>query len=342
MSHKGSHNDDSGNPPVGCPYHMNTGGGRETGAAGEKPGNPNVYGQSDLTYNDYLKVSELLNLQVPQSEPAHHDELLFIVIHQAYELWFKLILHEMQNAIRYMREKNVLRAHHFMKRICEIMKLLVQQIHILETMTPAEFLQFRDRLMPASGFQSIQYREIEFLAGLKDESYLVHFKNRPEFLAILKNRMTEPDLKSAYYELLHNLGEQLGDRRGSIDVQGASRGSGMSRKMPKDAAQLEYRIKFDSKMSPSELETAKMSIMNAILPIYQHQERHLALYLLSESLVEFDEYFSLWREHHVRVVERVIGFKQGTGGSSGVGYLRSTTAKKIFPLLWEVRTYLEK
>jgi tryptophan 2,3-dioxygenase len=339
MSGKGS---DSSNPPVGCPYHIPTGVSAETGAAGEKPGNPNVYGQSDLTYNDYLKVSDLLNLQVPQSEPEHHDELLFIVIHQAYELWFKLILHEMQTSIQYMREKNVLRAHHFMKRICEIMKLLVQQIHILETMTPAEFLQFRDRLMPASGFQSIQYREIEFLAGLKDESYLAHFKNRPEFLKILKDRMVQPDLKSAYYELLHELGETLGDRRGSIDQAGAHKPS----RMPKDAAALEYRIKFDaqyvSKADPKDIEAARMSIMNAILPIYQHQERHLALYLLSESLVEFDEYFSLWREHHVRVVERVIGFKQGTGGSSGVGYLRSTTTKKIFPLLWEVRTYLEK
>jgi tryptophan 2,3-dioxygenase len=324
----------SNNPPPGCPYHISP----DAGAAGEKPGNPNVYGQSDLTYNDYLKVSDLLQLQVPQSEPPHHDELLFIVIHQAYELWFKLILHEMQNSIRYMREKNVLRAHHFIKRICEIMKLLVQQIHILETMTPAEFLQFRDRLMPASGFQSIQYREIEFLAGLKDESYLAHFKNRPEFLKILKDRLVQPDLKSAYYELLHNLGEQLGDRRGTIE-RGNEKGAKL---MPKDAAALEYRIKFDAKMDPKEIETAKMSIINAILPIYQHQERHLALYLLSESLVEFDEYFSLWREHHVRVVERVIGFKQGTGGSSGVGYLRSTTTKKIFPLLWEVRTYLEK
>ena len=233
-----------------------------------------------------------------------------------------------------------------MKRICEIMKLLVQQIHILETMTPAEFLQFRDRLMPASGFQSIQYREIEFLAGLKDESYLVHFKNRPDFLAILKDRMKQPDLKSAYYELLHSLGEQLGDRRSATDRRGSldRRGSIDSHGtvMPQDASALEYRIKFDSKMDAKERETAKSSIMRAILPIYQHQERHLALYLLSESLVEFDEYFSLWREHHVRVVERVIGFKQGTGGSSGVGYLKSTTSKKIFPLLWEVRTYLRK
>jgi tryptophan 2,3-dioxygenase len=288
-------------PPPGCPYHV---------------GSPNVYGESDLTYNDYLKIPELLKLQVPQSEPAHHDELLFIIIHQAYELWFKLILHEMENSIRYMQSKSVLRARHFMKRSVEIMKLLVGQIHILETMTPAEFLQFRDRLMPASGFQSIQYREIEFLAGLKDETYLKHFKNRPDFLEILKKRMTETDLKSAYYHLLWELRGELGAT------------------MPKDAAELER--------APEISEENKRAIMTAILPIYQQQEKHHALYLLSEALVDFDQYFSLWREHHVRVVERIIGFKQGTGGSTGVGYLRSTTIKKMFPYLWEVRTYLEK
>lgn len=278
-----------------------------------------MHGESDLTYNDYLKIPELLKLQMPQSDPAHHDELLFIIIHQVYELWFKLILHEMENAIRFMNERKVLRAHHFMKRVNEIMKLLVQQIHVLETMTPAEFLEFRDRLMPASGFQSIQFREVEFLAGLKDESYFGHFKNRPEFLEILKRRASQPDLRSAYYDLLHGLGSQLGDRRGMI--KGPA--------MPVDASKLEARGE-------------KEAIIQAILPIYQDQENHLSLYLLSESLVDFDQYFGLWREHHVRVVERIIGFKRGTGGSSGAEYLISTTKKKLFPLLWEVRTYLEK
>jgi tryptophan 2,3-dioxygenase len=306
-------------PPRGCPMH----GGGEA---------PSIYGRSDLTYNDYLKIPELLKLQIPQSEPAHHDEMLFIVIHQVYELWFKLILHEMENAIRFMNERKILRAHHFMKRITEIMRLLVQQIHILETMTPAEFLEFRDRLMPASGFQSIQFREMEFLAGLKDESYYKHFKNRPEFIAILKDRMEKPDLKSAYYDLLNALGAQLGDRRSTI--KGST--------MPKNAAALEARIIYDKDLPQAEAAEMKQQIIQAILPIYQDQENHLPLYLLSESLVEFDEFFGLWREHHVRVVERVIGFKRGTGGSSGVEYLQSTTSKKIFPFLWEVRTYLEK
>ena len=279
--------------------------------ASSQSGNaPNSYGQSDLTYNDYLKVPELLSLQVPLSKPAHHDELLFIIIHQAYELWFKLILHEIQTAIQHMEKKEVLRAHHFIKRTVEIMKLLVSQIHILETMTPVEFLEFRDRLMPASGFQSLQFREIEFRVGLKDERYLQFFKNRPEMIKALKRRMKEADLRSAYYDLLRALGF----------------------KMPEKASELE--LKGDTK--------AKERIVKAILPIYQNPSNHLPLYLLSESLVDFDQYLSLWREHHVRTVERIIGFKKGTGGSSGAEYLRTTSSKKCFPSLWEVRTHLER
>lgn len=295
----------------GCPYG---GGGPSDGdsqaAAFGSDGHPSTYGRDDLTYNSYLMVPELLKLQVPQSEPAHHDELLFIVIHQAYELWFKLILSEIEVSMKYMRELKVLRAQHFLKRVTEILKLLVQQIHILETMSPVEFLEFRDRLMPASGFQSTQFREIEFVAGLKDERYLSFFKNRPEMLAILKARLDGPDLRDAYYELLKGLGFAV----------------------PAEASALER--KDDS--------SVKAAILAAIKPIYQHPDDHLPLYLLSESLIEFDQYLALWREHHVRVVERVIGFKRGSGGSSGVEYLRSTTSKKCFPLLWEVRTHLEK
>jgi tryptophan 2,3-dioxygenase len=286
----------------GCPYH----------AAGSSAGgsDPSIYGRSDLTYNSYLKVEELLALQVPRSEPAHHDELLFIVIHQAYELWFKLVLAELDLAMRFMGEGQVLRAHHFLKRVCEVMKLLVQQIHVLETMAPADFLEFRDRLMPASGFQSLQFRELEFVAGLKDESYLTYFKNRPEMLATLERRLAEPDLRAAYYEMLRRL----------------------SFAVPENASELERA---------GHGETLE-AILDALLPIYQRTEDHLALFLLTESLVEFDQYLSLWREHHVRVVERVIGFKRGTGGSSGAEYLRSTTQKRCFPLLWELRTRLKK
>jgi tryptophan 2,3-dioxygenase len=266
---------------------------------------------SNLTYNSYLKVPELLSLQVQQSKPAHHDELLFIVIHQAYELWFKLILHEMENTIRYMKERNTLRAYHFMNRAVQILKLLVQQIHILETMAPVEFLAFRDHLMPASGFQSAQFREIEFLAGLKEEAFLKVFKNQPEFFARLEKRLREPDIRSAYYDMLM--------------AQGF--------KIPENAADLERKGCSDK---------IREEIARGLVPIYQNTVDYLPLHLLSESLVEFDEYLGLWREHHVRVVERVIGAKRGTGGSEGVNYLKSTTSKKCFPALWEVRTYLVK
>ncbi len=124
---------------------------------------PTVYGQSDLTYNGYLKVPELLGLQLPQSDPAHHDELLFIVIHQSYELWFKLVLHEMNQAIVHLQKAELLKANHFLSRIVEVMKILVPQIHILETMKPVDFLQFRNWLRPASGFQSLQFREFRYL-----------------------------------------------------------------------------------------------------------------------------------------------------------------------------------
>ena len=138
--------------------------------------------ETGKTYGEYLKVPELLSLQQPQSTPAHHDEMLFIIIHQAYELWFKQILHEMECTRNSMKRGKILRAAHTMKRVHAIMELLVKQIHILETMTPAEFLQFRDKLNPASGFQSLQFRELEFLADLKQEKYLKSFAAQPERL----------------------------------------------------------------------------------------------------------------------------------------------------------------
>lgn len=289
--------DETRSPPPGCPMHL------------PADGEPTAYSATDLSYNDYLKVPELLDLQHPQSEPKHHDEMLFIIIHQAYELWFKLVIHEITDALAFLGEGEVLRAHHRLKRVVEIFKLLVPQIHILETMTPVDFLQFRDRLKPASGFQSLQFREVEFMAGLKDEKYLKHFANRPEVVQALRERLSGPDLRSSYYTALAKLGLA----------------------MPADAA-----LREDAK-EPG----IAHAIMQAILPIYQDPHHNLPLYLLSEALVEFDEYLSLWREHHVRVVERIIGFKTGTGGSSGSEYLRSTTSKKCFPLIWETRTHLE-
>ena len=263
----------------------------------KKPDEPKAVKTEDLTYNDYLKVPELLALQVPQSDPAHHDEMLFIIIHQAYELWFKLMIHELEFAKEFMGKANVLRARHFVHRCVEILKVLVKQIHILETMEPAEFLRFRDKLNPASGFQSMQFREIEFMVGLKERRYLMFFKSRPDLVAKLEKRLNEPDLSDAFYGMLKKLGHKV--------------------ETPEES-----------------LATLKV--------IYEKPDGNIALYLLAESLIEFDQYLGLWREHHVGVVERIIGAKTGTGGSSGVNYLRSTLGKRAFPLLWEVRTVLEK
>ncbi|MBK9055743.1 MAG: tryptophan 2,3-dioxygenase [Chloroflexi bacterium] len=263
-----------------------------------------------MTYNDYLKVPELLQLQELKSEPPHHDEMLFIVIHQAYELWFKLILHEMEKAIGLMQQQKIMPARHFLHRVGEIMKLLINQIHILETMTPADFLQFRDRLEPASGFQSVQFREVEYVMGLKDTRYLRMFHNRPDLEAVLHKRLAEPDLRTAYYGLLREMGYALPD---DVSVEG----------LEGNAA-------------------AEAQLLAALKSIYQDPLEHMPIYVLSESLVDLDEYMNLWRYHHVRVVERIIGHKPGTGGSSGIGYLQKTTVKRCFPYLWRVRTELTK
>ncbi len=270
---------------------------------------PRAFGEDDLTYGSYLKVPELLQLQTPQSDPAHHDEYLFIIIHQTYELWFKLMLHEVENTLEFMKRDMVLRARHFVNRVVEIMRVLVSQIHILETMEPVEFLQFRSRLMPASGFQSVQFRELEFMVGLKQPRYLGFFEHDPEAQATLQARLDSTDLRTAYYQMLGRLGFELPD-----DVSSAA-------------------LEADDE--------AREALLTALRPIYESRDDYLSLYLLTESLIDLDEQLSLWRFHHVRVVERIIGFKRGTGGSSGVSYLTSTVGKKAYPYLWEVRTYLE-
>lgn len=271
---------------------------------------PRTLGSKDLTYNDYLKVNEMLSLQQPVSEPVHHDELLFIIIHQAYELWFKLILAELERAMDEMEKGEALRARHFTHRVVEIMRVLIQQIHVLETMDPVEFLHFRDRLNPASGFQSLQFREVEFVCGLKSEMYLKYFQSRPDQRAILEKRMHSRDLRETYMMCLKAHGFKIDPKW--------------------------------IKHFPYENESECRKFYEVLLPVYQNPNNHLPLYLLSESLVDLDQGLALWREHHVRVVERLIGFKRGTGGSSGVEYLKSTTAKKCFPLLWDIRTELKK
>ena len=231
---------------------------------GSVPTNPKVIEKSDLTYNDYLKVPELIGLQGLLSKPPHHDEMLFIIIHQAYELWFKLVLHEFDQAMDHMEKREPLKAHHFVKRVVEIFRVLLGQIHILETMRPVDFLQFRDQLMPASGFQSLQFREVEFTAGMKDDSYLKYFQSRPEVVAALRKRLDGRDLNGTYLKMLKEIGYSVPEK--------------------------------DSEANREE-------VLQGLKGIYQNPNDHLEVYLLSESLLDLDQSLAFWREHHAKVVE---------------------------------------
>ena len=271
---------------------------------------PDNYGvNSPLSYNKYLRVADLIGLQNCLSDPAHHDELLFITVHQAYELWFKQILHEIDAVISQTNENRLTAAARSLRRVVEIEKLLINQIHILETMTPISFLGFRDELNPASGFQSMQFREIEFASGLKQESILHEFQNDEFAYERLQKRFAEPDLSEAFYGALRARG---------LDAPANENGS--------DEAESKWRY-------------GKRT--QAVLEVLTHFEERPEEFQLAEALLEHDEYFSLWRSHHIKMVERMVGTKRGTGGSEGVGYLRTTLNKKFFPELWEARTYLD-
>jgi len=238
----------------------------------------------ELSYGAYLKVPELLQLQKGLSR--EHDELLFIVAHQVYELWFKVVLFELEATRDRIDADDVFFARHHLHRVYVIEKLLVEQIEVLETMSPQDFLAFRSKLAPASGFQSVQFREIEFLSGLKEPKYVARLEATPAEMDRLRERLDAPSVEDAFRALLR--------RRGS----------------------------------PS------------LLEVFRDRERHGDLFDLCEALLDHDEIFAHWRARHVLMVERQIGSKTGTGGSSGGRYLRSTLGKRFYPELWEVRSQL--
>lgn len=262
-------------------------------------GLPKTDDEPGVTYGDYLKVRELIALQKLESDPPQHDETLFIIIHQVYELWFKQLLHEADAIIAHMDRDEPLSAHRLLRRSIEIQRVLVNQIAVLETMTPMDFLKFRDHLMPASGFQSSQFRELEYVAGLKERGYLRNYTEGSEEYRRLEARLAQPSIGDAFYGLL---------RRRGFDL-------------PDDGSDHEARIR-------------------EVMRIYVEADRHYDLFLLAESLIEFDETFSLWRLRHIKMVERMIGSKTGTGGSEGAAYLMKTVERKFFPDLWELRSYL--
>jgi aminocarboxymuconate-semialdehyde decarboxylase len=268
--------------------------------------------QEKLTYSSYLKVPELLELQQLQSQPARHDELLFIVIHQTYELWFKELLHDLEAVVRCLQavarkpqdRDEVYEAARLLRRCTEIMRVLVTQFTILETMLPTHFLAFRDKLQPASGFQSQQFRQIEFLCGLKDEK-LLHMHEQEEHRE-LERRLREPSLHDVLFEALKSLG-----------------------KLPVYAPDATERDRFEARAE-------------AIRDVYEDERNFRDWIDVCERLTEFDELMVGWRLRHIQMVERTIGMKTGTGGSAGSSYLRLTLDKQFFPELWEARTMLRK
>ena|SRR5205085_2481089 len=265
-------------------------------------GLPDREDEQRLTYGGYLRVPELIGLQQLRSDPVQHDETLFIIIHQVYELWFKQLLHELDTIIRRLNADETLMAHRLLRRCIEIERVLINQVAVLETMTPTDFLAFRDHLRPASGFQSFQFREIEYVSGLKDERFLRGYAEGSEEHGRLAARLAQPSVLEAFYDLL---------RRRGFDL-------------PADG----------------EDPTAHERRVRQLLRIYEDAENYYSLFLLAESLIEYDEMFAMWRLRHVKMVERMIGTKSGTGGSEGAAYLHKTVERKFFPELWEVRNYL--
>jgi tryptophan 2,3-dioxygenase len=258
-----------------------------------------------VTYSSYLKIDELLTLQQPRSTGPEHDEMLFIVIHQVYELWFKELLHEFDRVRRLLEEDEPHRTQHTLKRILTILKVMVAQLDILETMTPLEFLTFRERLEAASGFQSDQFRQVEFVLGAKSDHAIARFPENSRARAALEQRFREPTLWDAFLRYLSREGYVVPQEELTRDVTKA--------------------------VEPSP------DIQRILIEIYRTDSKNAEL---CERLVDLDEGMQEWRYRHVKMVERTIGRKPGTGGSSGAEYLRGTLSRALFPDLWEIRAQL--
>ena len=248
-----------------------------------------------MTYADYLALDQLLGAQKPLSDL--HDEMLFIVIHQTKELWIKQMLHELGLAVRFVGEDRLAEGYKAMARISRIQAVMTLSWDVLSTLTPVDYLKFRDVLGTSSGFQSAQFRELEFRLGLKEPNFINHYEEGSRERARLERALEEPSLREASHEALRRAGFDLGD--GSV--------------APVAAAWLE---------------------------VYRNADRWFELYELAEKLVDIDDSLAGWRHKHVLTVERIIGNKQGTGGSAGAPYLRSTLEKRVFPELWSLRTQL--
>ncbi len=259
-----------------------------------------------MSYGDYLRLDRVLDAQEPLSQA--HDELLFIIQHQTSELWMKLAIHEIRSAMRAIRADELRPAFKMLTRVARIFEQLNNQWDVLRTMTPSEYTDFRNSLGQSSGFQSWQYRAIEFLAGNRNTAMLGPHSHRPEVMAELEAILAEPSLYDEALLLLARNGFDIGA----------------------DAERESWR----------ETRAENPKVLAAWKTIYAAPEEHWMFYELAEKLVDFEDYFRRWRFNHVTTVERIIGLKRGTGGTAGVSYLRKMIEVVLFPELWNVRTEL--
>lgn len=259
-----------------------------------------------MTYGEYLQLDSLLTSQKRLSD--HHDEMLFIIIHHVSELWMKLILHELQAAISSIAEGKFSPAFKMLSRVSKIQTQIIQAWDVLSTLTPAEYMEFRDKLGQASGFQSHQYRLIEFALGYKTRHILEIYKKNPSLYSILDSALHAPSLYDVSIQ--------------ALAAQGLS--------INPTILERDY----------SKTYQADSSVELAWLEVYKNVDRYWDLYELAEKLVDIEDWLQQWRFRHMKTVERIIGHKQGTGGSSGVTYLKKVLDHRFFPELWDIRTKL--
>ena len=261
-----------------------------------------------LSYGGYLHLGQLLSAQQPLSQPPHHDEMLFIIQHQVAELWMKLVVHELRAAIAHLRADDLNPCLKILARVKQVQRQLFEQWAVLETLTPSEYLEFRHVLGPSSGFQSLQYRLIEFLLGNKNADMLAVFAHDPDQQAVLRAALKAPSLYDEFLAYLARQGHAV--PRACLD---------------RDFSQPHQR---------------NVELVDVLRRIYEDTERYWADYHMCEQLVDVEESFQLWRFRHMKTVERIIGYRRGTGGSSGVGFLKKALDLTFFPELLEVRTVI--
>ncbi|WP_229069610.1 tryptophan 2,3-dioxygenase [Actinoplanes sp. DH11] len=260
----------------------------------------------NLSYGEYLRLDRILDAQHPVSQPAHHDELLFILQHQTSELWLKLVIHELKAVQQHLAKDELRPALKGLARVKHIQRTLTEQWSVLATLTPSEYAEFRSFLGTSSGFQSYQYRAIEFLLGNKDRRMLSIFNDQPAARELLEDALRTP---SVYDEFLHFLA-----RRGHP--------------VPMEILQRDVTEPYEY----------RAELVPVFQGIYENADQNWDVYEACEDLVDLEENFQLWRFRHLKTVERTIGFKRGTGGSSGVSFLKAALDLTFFPELYAVRT----